>query len=35
LLFTQLDEVIGCKEQLTVDFLELAKRKHNELVKKQ
>ncbi|OWZ84096.1 type I restriction endonuclease subunit R [Natranaerobius trueperi] len=33
LLFTNIDEVIETKEQLTVDFLELAKRKHNELVK--
>ncbi|MDU5082734.1 HsdR family type I site-specific deoxyribonuclease [uncultured Tissierella sp.] len=33
LLFSNIDEVIEVKEQITCDFMELAKRKHSELVK--
>ncbi len=33
LLFTNIDEVIEVKEQITCDFMELAKRKHSELVR--
>lgn len=33
LLFSNIDEVIEVKEQITCDFMELAKRKHSELVR--
>ncbi|UMZ73728.1 Type-1 restriction enzyme R protein [Natranaerofaba carboxydovora] len=33
LVCTGIDEVIACQDQLAVDFLELAKNKHNKLVK--
>jgi type I restriction enzyme R subunit len=33
LLFSNIDEIIEVKEQITCDFMELAKRKHNELVR--
>ena len=31
LLFSNIDEIIEVKEQITCDFMELAKRKHNEM----